>query len=592
MGARGLRRVPFNPARNHMMSPMQAPSAPFPPVATRRLVVAVAALVASLVTSACSDPPPLRYQGLDRDAVMATSEKVLSDTIEYHPVRVDQQGRLLPWRTSDLGHAYDDALWRVWRFWSSLPIDKNGQPYYMNHQVWSPAHDRRGLGGDQLGMALSSWDLYYNYTGDAAVLANMRTIADSYLAKALSAPAHVWPNLPYPYNTNVESGVYDGDMILGRGFLQPDKAGSFGHELIRLYKKTGEEKYLAAAIRIADTLAGKVQAGDADHSPWPFKVNAKTGEVGVLVAERVWYEGMDKDLKQPGKVQMRSTYTTNWTGALRMFSALVALGRGDTAAYQRAFDLALTWMKTYPVKGNKWGPFFEDVPQWSDTQINAITYARYLLEHPHLDPDWRATVNGIIQWVHDELDDDRYAQYGVVTIDEQTAYRQPGNSHSSRQASVELMFWELTGDATRVANAVRMLNWATYTVDDDGKNFYPTNAIWMTDGYGDYVRHYLRAMAAAPELAPAGRDHLLRTTSTVRQIAYQPVSIIYTTFEPGSEETFRLAAKPERVTVDGRTLEERRDRNGDGWIWLEMEIGGVVRIRHTGTQVAIVKRAS
>jgi hypothetical protein len=578
---------------NHMMSPMQTSLRPVGPSIWRFCNTFLAVVTAALAGAACSGPPPLRYRGLDRDLVTASSEKVLSDTIVYHTVRVDQQGRILPWRTSDLGHAYDDVLWRVWRFWSGIEIDKNGQPYYMNHQVWTPTHDRRGLGGDQLSMALSSWDLYYNYTGDEAVAANMRAIADYSLAHSFSPPTDAWPNLPFPYNTNVESGVGDGDMILGKGFLQPDKAGSFGHELIRLYKKTGDEKYVTAAVGIANTLADKVQPGDADNSPWPFKVNAKTGDVGILVAERVWYEGMEKDLKRPGKFQMRSSYTTNWTGALRMFSSLIALGRGNTSAYQRAFDLTLQWMKTYPVKANKWGPFFEDVPEWSDTQINAVTYATFLLDHPHLDPNWRATVNGILQWVHDELDDDRFAPYGVMVVDEQTAYRQPGNSHSSRQASVELMYWEMTGDAARVANAVRMLNWATYTVDDDGKNFYPTNAIWMTDGYGDYVRHYLRAMAAAPELAPAGADHLLRTTSTVRKIAYQPSSITYTTFEPDAEETFRLAAKPQRVTVDGRTLEERRDRDGDGWIWLEMQVGGVLRIRHTGTtQVAIVKRAS
>ena len=198
-------------------------------------------VTAALVGTACREPPPPRYQGLDRDLVIATGEKVLSDTIGYHTVRVDQQGRILPWRTSDLGHAYDDVLWRVWRFWSGIEIDKNGQPYYMNHQVWTPEHDRRGLGGDQLSMALSSWDLYYNYTGDEAVAANMRAIADYYLANSFSASTDAWPNLPFPYNTNVESGVCDGDMILGKGFLQPDKAGSFGHELTRLYKKTGDE---------------------------------------------------------------------------------------------------------------------------------------------------------------------------------------------------------------------------------------------------------------------------------------------------------------------------------------------------------------
>jgi hypothetical protein len=82
--------------------------------------------------------------------------------------------------------------------------------------------------------------------------------------------------------------IYDGDMILGKQYLQPDKAGSFGNELIRLYKKTGNVKYLNAAIKIANTLSNKIRHGDADHSPWPFKINAVTGDTGVLVNQEVW----------------------------------------------------------------------------------------------------------------------------------------------------------------------------------------------------------------------------------------------------------------------------------------------------------------
>jgi hypothetical protein len=45
----------------------------------------------------------------------------------------------------------------------------NGVPYYLQHQVWKPEHDPRGLGGDQLSMALSSWNLLHGYLGDPAV---------------------------------------------------------------------------------------------------------------------------------------------------------------------------------------------------------------------------------------------------------------------------------------------------------------------------------------------------------------------------------------------------------------------------------------
>ncbi|HEY5744922.1 MAG TPA: hypothetical protein VIU12_02490 [Chryseolinea sp.] len=527
---------------------------------------------------------------MSEDLIYAKGDTTLSDTIVYHEVRVDDKGKILPWYSPDLGQSYDHTLKLVWNFWKNMAIDSNGQPYYMNHQVWSPGHDRRGLGGDQIMMALSSWDLYYNYTGDESLIKNMRDMADYYLANSLSTPDSQWPGLPYPYNMNVESGIYDGDMILGKGYLQPDKAGSFGYELVHLYKKTGEEKYLDAAIRIANVLAAKVQPGDNDHSPWPFKVHAETGEAGVLVDSTTWYEGMDKDLKKSDAKLKKSSYTTFWTGTLNLFTELIALQKGDAQAYKKAFDTGLDWLKTYPAQTNKWGPFFEDIPRWSDTQINGVTYAMFIMENPELDPRWKETVNHIFQWVHDELANQRYLKYGVVPTDEQTAYRQPGNSHSARQASMELMYWEKTGDTTYVRNAVRQLNWATYMVDHDGKNFYPTNAIWMTDGYGDYVRHYLRAMAAAPQLAPGKEDHLLRTSSIIKKITYEPGGISYETFDNASENILRLTSKPKEVKVNGTVLAEVTDKAAAGWVWESLDKGGVLRIKQTqGNQIGIVK---
>jgi len=58
----------------------------------------------------------------------------------------------------------------------------------------------------------------------------------------------------------------------------------------------------------------------------------------------------------------------------------------------------------------------------------------------------------------------------VIAINEQTAYKVPGNSHTSRHASVELLYCETTGDMTLKDAAIRRLNWATYMVDADGKN--------------------------------------------------------------------------------------------------------------------------
>jgi len=543
--------------------------------------------LAFVIISGCSqDSSP--YHGLPADLLEVKKDTVLNDTIVYHRVRVDQNHNILPWYSTNPGESYDHVLDRVWAFWKKLEIDSNGLPYYMNHQVWDPKHDMRGLGGDQFMMAMSSWDLYYNYTGDQSLIDNMKFIADYYLGHSLSAPNSKWPDLPFPYNTMIHSGTFDGDMILGKDYLQPDKAGSFGYELVHLYKKTGDEKYLDAAVKIANTLAEKVQPGDNDHSPWPFKVNAITGEPGVLIDQEVWYEGMSKDIHTSKKEKKTSSYTTFWTGTMGLFDELIKLKKGDSAAFKKAYDMTLNWMKNYPAKTNKWGPFFEDVPRWSDTQINAVTYAMFLMEHPELDSNWKETVRNIFQWVYGKLGNKEYQKYGVIVINEQTAYPVPGNSHSSRQASMDLMYWEKSGDSSYARNAVRLLNWATYMVDDDGKNFYPTNAIWMTDGYGDYVRHYLRAMAAAPELAPDNKDHLLRTSSIVKKISYAANQIAYTTFDSASTELLRLTSKPGAVKVNGDELKEVNELNGEGWIWKPLPKGGVLIIRHQrGKEVLI-----
>lgn len=509
-------------------------------------------------------------------SLIACNSLVAQDTLVYHVIKIGANGKIIPWNADDPGKSYDDILKRVWTFWKNLQIDSNGQPYYMNHQVWSPEHDRRGLGGDQLMMAMSSWDLYHNYTGDTALINNMRYMADYYLGHSLSPANSKWPNLPYPYNTNVESGICDGDMILGKDILQPDKAGSFGFELVHLYKKTGDVKYLNAAVNIANTLADKAREGDEDHSPWPFKVNAITGDTGVLVNDEGWYEGMDKDVKKLKDLK-KSTYTTFWCSTLGLFDELIALKKGNTSAYRKAYNATLAWMKKYPMKNNKWGPFFEDVPRWSDTQINAITFAMYLLQHPSVDVNWKEDVKGIIGWVYRQLGNDSYKKYGVTVINEQTAYAVPGNSHTARQGSVDLMYAEATGDTSAKDNAIRQLNWATYMVDSDGKNFYPTNAIWMTDGYGDYVRHYLRAMAAAPELAPA-KDVLLSSSSIVQKISYGEKEISYTTFDKHATERFKLNKKPSSISGAAK------------WTWKALPQGGVLTLQHTRTRnVSIVK---
>ncbi len=528
-----------------------------------------------------------------------TGEKLL-----YHEIVVNQaDNTILPWYSTDFGKSYDFGINQVWNFWNAMRTDKNGLPYYMNHQVWrGDFNDRRGVGGDQFAMALSSWNLYYGYSGNEAVKEEMRFIADYYLTHSLSPADASWPNIPYPYNTLIYSGIYDGDMILGEGFTQPDKAGSFGLELVKLYKMTTttsypnitDKRYLDAAVKIANTLVSKVMAGDENNSPLPFKVNAVSGEIGRL-----------KNTSGDDQEDQLSSYTSNWSGSMELFLNLIELKVGETEKYRKAFDVLLNWMKNYPMKTNKWGPFFEDVPGWSDTQINAITFAQFIMNHPDYFPEWKNDVIGIFTWVYKTLGNMDWKKYKVIVVNEQTAYKVPGNSHTSRQASAELQFAALSGNQSGVRNATHQLNWATYMVDNDGKNRYPQDEVWMTDGYGDYVRHYIRAMAFMPELAPADQDHLLSSSSVVQLMEYTPIinkfyggsvpfekvektMMHYRTFDSAATEILRLKNKPESVTVNNVPVSETISPDIEGWNWKPLEKGGVLTIRHiNGNEIAV-----
>jgi len=499
-----------------------------------------------------------------------------NEILVYHPIQTDKDGNIVPWYDANPAKAYDHDLHIVWNFWINMRRDPNGLPYYMDHQVWNKnIDDPRGIGGDQFMMAMSSWRLLYAYTGDENVKANIYFLAEYYLTHGLSPTNCKWPDIPFPYNTFIYSGVYDGDMRSGRGVAQPDKAGSFGLELVHAYKIKDDPLFLYAAIKIANTLAAKVATGTEQHSPLPFKVNVFTGKTALL--------------QDDGVVKSKDTacYTSNLTPTLQLFYDLMDLNKGNVAAYKTAADKILTWLKKYPIKNNRWGPFFEDVGEWSQTQINAMTCARYMMEHPQYFPEWKTKVKSIVNWVHTNFANDKWKKYGVIVTNEQSVYPVPGESHSARQAADELLYGSLTGDTSYYANAVHELNWATYMVDFDGKNCFPTDEPWLTDGYGDYVRHYLRAMATYPVLAPV-EDHILLTTSEIQQADYKDhfkkylgvdfetdtnkVLVYYRTFDNYGTEEIKLKARPLAVLLNNNPLKETTD--GEGYTWAALEKGG------------------
>ncbi len=204
-------------------------------------------------------------------------------------------------------------------------------------------------------------------------------------------------------------------------------------------------------------------------------------------------------------------------------------------------------------------------------------FARYLLRHQDQDPQWQAHVRSIITWVEGHFG---VADSGATTIAEQDAFWHPMGSHTARYASVNALLYAATGDQTARDKAYRAFNWATYMARPDGVVIDgPTvNNQWFSDGYGDYVRHFMVGLSAVPEWAPPGQDHITGSTSIVRQVSYAAGAVSWTTADAAATESLRVASAPTGVTAGGQPLAARSDLTQEGWTYDAAT--GVLRVRH------------
>src|SRR5579862_1652181 len=83
-------------------------------------------------------------------------------TLVFHTIQTDSSGNMIPWYSASPGSSYDHCLGLIWNFWNNIP-DSNGNKYYMMDHSYNNPLAGNMVGGDQFGMALSSWGLYYAY---------------------------------------------------------------------------------------------------------------------------------------------------------------------------------------------------------------------------------------------------------------------------------------------------------------------------------------------------------------------------------------------------------------------------------------------
>ena len=525
-------------------------------------------------------------------------EVYVNAQVAWHPVVLDAQGRLLAWYQPEKNLGYDKVLRLGWDFIEhKVPRDirhHTGLKIYLINSVYDPETLQGTNWQHNPAMVFASFvdSLmgWFPYSGDQEAVEAVREMLDHQLAHGTTPLDWEWPGVPFATNCDDEPDY--GHCIQDMphefyGGIETDKVGELGTGYALFYKLTRERKYLDAAIRCAQALARHVRPGDAMHTPWAFRVDARTGVTLAL-----------------------EEYGGNVAGPLRLFEELIHLNAGDVAAFRKARDTAWQWMRDHPLNRdspgwNKWAGYFEDVPRHTDdvNQLTPMMAAYYILNRDdpaEIDPQWMSHVGRLIDWVRIKLG--RGPFFGAQAIDEQTTpdatfgccSRAGQGDHTARWAAINAMYFEKTHDGQAREDAFRSLNYGTYFAGSDGRiaccGVDYGSPYWFSDGYSDYMRHFEWAMGAVPEFAPLGQNHVLRSSSVVQKVTYGDHTVEYRTFDAAATEVIRLNFKPSRIAARGSTLAERSDLKSEGFT-LQPLAGGdwVVRIRHANSGEISIK---
>ncbi|MGA8593237.1 MAG: hypothetical protein WB676_00705 [Bryobacteraceae bacterium] len=517
--------------------------------------------------------------------------------LPFHRAVLDSQGKLLAWFEPEQHRGYDKVLHLGWDFIEHrVPRDtrhNTGLKIYLINSVMN-GETLQGLNWQHNPAmvyaafvdGVAGW---YPYSGDEEAVGVVRGMLDYQLAHGTTPADWNWPSVPFATACDDQTEYGHCIQDLPKEFfggIETDKIGQLGTGYTLFYEMTGDRKYLDAALHCADALAHHVREGDDDHTPWPFRVDARTGVTLAL-----------------------EEYGGDVASSVRMFDELIRLKAGDTGAYQKARDLAWNWVLQHPLNRSskawdKWSGFFEDVPRRTDNvnQFLPDMTAYYILsrENPaSVDSEWVSHVGHLIDWVR--LRFGRGPFFGAWAIDEQgtpdgrgCCSRAGQGSHGGRWAAINALFAARTGDGQAREDAFRSMNYATYFARSDGliaccgADYH--DPYWFSDGYADYLRHFSWVMGALPDLAPAGENHLLRSSTVVQKVDYGPGKISYRTFDATGVQVLRLKFKPRRIGCGDAVLAEREDIREPGYTVEPAAQGDyIVRIRQRGSTEVVVE---
>ncbi len=408
-------------------------------------------------------------------------EKLLPERFGFHYTNYDNNGTLLPWTN------WDDALQREMNWYLDCPFE-SGYPkfviltfmdgkYQIKRKSFIPAM--------QDGMGIISYIKYYHYKGkkDQRILRLARFMGDFLGDECVTPDSGKYPRftrstgrallVPQPPDCGSQKDrPYE---------VEPDKGGIAGYALVLLYEETGDKKYLNQALHNARVLAANIREGNDMRSPWPFRVDYRTGD------------GRDE-------------VSANMSYILRLFDKLVEDGYRE---FNEPRQKLWNWIMQYQIPsvrkdGMLWTQFHEDyqLPQ-NRNAWSPLNLARYFLEKKSkIDPDWREHVIALIEFVEQNF---TTVRDGVIVCGEQDDDKNPWGGILANYGGVLAMYAAAVGSDDYKKIAFEALNYCMYAIDDDG---CPGQSVkdqqrggWQEDAHTDVVHNYMDAISVFPEWA-------------------------------------------------------------------------------------------
>ncbi len=153
------------------------------------------------------------------------------------------------------------------------------------------------------------------------------------------------------------------------------------------------------------------------------------------------------------------------------------------------------------------------------------------------------------------------------------------DSHTSRLAAAEALYYAKTGDEAYKEEAFRSYNWVTYFQGMPADAHAPFgNQWWFTDEFSDGPRRMMDGVLGRSGVGARGRVAPGRLEFRGHQDRVRKGSVTYSTFDASSTDVLRLSFAPGAISSGGRKLARRGDLKQEGYTLDDAT--HVLRIRH------------